>query len=416
MLKLLLNITFLCIISSSFSQVEVEVAPPYNIKTISFTQNSNNIIPIIRLGEQFEIEFDDLYVNEADYYYTITQCNYDWTPTTLVKAEYLNGMDNQRIINYENSFNTLQEYSHYQQKFPNKFNSITKSGNYILKILNDEEELVFSRKFIIYEDLINVNLAIKRARDFQYLNEKQNMELIIDYGDRTLQNPIQNVNVSFFQNGNWKNAIHNIKPQYTIGTQLVYKYNEETQFWGGNEFYTLDNSLIRSINNTVAKVTSGNGIYNTHLYYHTPRKNKPYTYFPDFNGNFYVLNKNAENPKVEADYSWVYFTLDMPELFSNKQIYINGMFNNYNTNDENKLKYNKKGGFYEKALLLKQGYVNFQYIIADNNGVIYDNEAVDGNYYLTENNYTAIIYYKGNNDRYDRVIGIAKASSENIRN
>jgi hypothetical protein len=415
MLKSVLNIFFSLTITLGFSQAEVEVAPPFNIKTIAFTQNSNNIVPIIKLGEQFEIQFDDLYGNEADYYYTITQCNYNWTQTTLVKSEYLNGMDNQRIINYENSFNTLQQYSHYKQNFPNKFNSITKSGNYILKILNEDQELVFSRKFILYEDLISVNLGVKRARDFEFLNEKQNMELIIDYGDRVLQNPIQNINVSFFQNGNWKNAIHNIKPQYTLGSQLVYKYNKETQFWGGNEFYTLDNSLIRSVNNTVAKVTAGD-IYNTHLYYHTPRKNKPYTYFPDFNGNFYALNKNAENAEFEADYTWVYFTLNMPELFSNKQIYMNGMFNNYQINDECKLIFNKETGFYEKALLLKQGYINFQYIIADANGEIDAINAIDGNYYLTENNYTAIVYYKGNNDRYDRVIGIAKASSENIRN
>uniref|UniRef100_UPI00404AB73C type IX secretion system plug protein n=1 Tax=Flavobacterium sp. TaxID=239 RepID=UPI00404AB73C len=341
MTKSLLALLFLFLIAESFSQVEEEVAPPYKIKTISFTQNGNNIAPFIKLGEQFEIQFDDLYGDESDYYYTITQCNYDWTQTALVKAEYLNGMDNQRIINYENSFNTLQLYSYYRQSFPNTFNSITKSGNYILKILNEEQEVVFSRKFVIYEDLVGVSLAVKRPRDFEFLNEKQNMELIVDYGNRALQNPIQNVNVTFFQNGNWKNAIHNIKPQFTLGTKLVYKYNEETQFWAGNEFYTLDNSLIRNVNNTVAKVTSGNGIYNTYLYYHTPRRNKPYTYFPDFNGNFYALNKNATNSNFEADYTWVYFTLDMPELFSDKQVYVNGMFNNYEINDACKLVFNQ---------------------------------------------------------------------------
>lgn len=415
MQKSILISCFFLFINCCFSQVETEIDPPFNIKTIAFTQNGNNIVPFIKLGEPFEMQFDDLYGNEADYYCTITQCNYDWTPTALVKSEYLTGMDNQRIINYENSFNTLQQYSHYKQSFPNKFNTITKSGNYILKIFNDNQEIVFSRKFILYEDLLGVSLNIKRARDFEFLNEKQNMELIIDYGGRILQNPIQNINVSFFQNGNFKNAIHSVKPQYTLGTQLVYKYNKETQFWGGNEFYTLDNSLIRNVNNTVARVTAGD-IYNTHLYYHTPRKNKPYTYFPDFNGNFYALNKNAENSNIEADYTWVYFTLNTPELFSNKQVYVNGMFNNYSINDACKLVFNKKSGLYEKALLLKQGYINFQYVVADADGKIDANAAIDGNYYLTENSYTAIIYYKGNNDRYDSVIGIAKASSESIRN
>jgi hypothetical protein len=103
----------------SFSQEGIEQEPSYNIKTISFVSNGgNNVIPFFKLGESFQLQFDDLYGNEADYYYTITQYNYDWSaPSNLSKAEYLTGMDNQRIITYENSFNTLQNYSHYQSSF-----------------------------------------------------------------------------------------------------------------------------------------------------------------------------------------------------------------------------------------------------------------------------------------------------------
>jgi len=114
-----LSIFGLLISSVSFSQSNVEIDPPFNIKTISFTVNNNNVIPFFRLGESFELSFDDLYGDEADYYYTITQYNYDWSsPSNLAKVEYLNGVDNQRIITYENSFNTLQLYSHYRQVFP----------------------------------------------------------------------------------------------------------------------------------------------------------------------------------------------------------------------------------------------------------------------------------------------------------
>ena len=49
--------------------------------------------------------------------------------------------------------------------------------------------------------------------------------------------------------------------------------------------------------------------------------------------------------------------------------------------------------------------------------VLSDNEnAIDGNFFQTENNYTSIVYYRGNNERYDRVIGIANTNSEVIRN
>lgn len=400
----------------SFSQEGIEQEPPFNIKTISFVSNNTNVIPFFKLGESFQLQFDDLYSDEADYYYTITQYNYDWSaPTNLSKAEYLNGMDNQRIITYENSFNTLQLYSHYRQVFPNKFNQITKSGNYLFTILNDENEIVFSRRVIIYEEEVNIGLLVRRSRDFEGLDGKQNIEMSINYGDKILQNPIQNVKVTLFQNGNWKTSISNLKPQYTLGSELIYRYNKETQFWGGNEGYTIDNKIIRATNNTIARVTSGDNIYNTYLYTNTPRKNQPYTYFPDINGNFFVQNANGSNSGIEADYSWVYFALDAPE-FLEGNIYISGMFNNYALTDDYKMELNKKTGLYEKALLIKQGFTNYQYILTNKKGAIDFENAIDGNYFQTENNYTAIVYYKGNNDRYDRVIGIANTNSEVIRN
>lgn len=399
-----------------FSQVGIEQEPPFNIKTISFVSNNTNVIPFFKLGEPFQLQFDDLFSDEADYYYTINQYNYDWSaPTNLSKAEYLNGMDNQRIITYENSFNTLQLYSHYRQVFPNKFNQITKSGNYLFTVLNDENEIVFSRKVIIYEEEVSVGLLVRRSRDFEGLDEKQNIEMSINYGDKILQNPIQNVKVTLFQNGNWKTSISNLKPQYTLGSELIYRYNKETQFWGGNEGYTIDNKIIRATNNTVARVTSGDNIYNTYLYTNTPRKNQPYTYFPDINGNFFIQNANSANSGIEADYSWVYFTLDAPE-FLEGNIYVSGMFSNYALTDDYKMELNKKTGLYEKALLIKQGFTNYQYILTDKKGAIDFKNAIDGNYFQTENNYTAIVYYKGNNDRYDRVIGIANTNSEVIRN
>lgn len=78
--------------------------------------------------------------------------------------------------------------------------------------------------------------------------------------------------------------------------------------------------------------------------------------------------------------------------------------------------YNKESGFYEKAILIKQGYTNYQYVVTNSNNQVDHKNAIDGNFHLTENNYTAIVYYKGNSERYDRVIGIVNANSENIRN
>ncbi|WP_294818758.1 DUF5103 domain-containing protein [uncultured Flavobacterium sp.] len=402
----------------AFAQVQQEIAPPYNIKTVSFIQNNENVYPYFRLGEPFRLVFDDLFGNEANYYYLIQHCNYDWTPSSMLSVnDYLQGFDSQRIQNYENSFNTLQIYSRYTLAFPNKFTTIKLSGNYMLKILNEDREVVFSRKIVIYENEVAVPVQVKRARGMEDINEKQNLDFSVKTNAFIFQSPLQNVKVALLQNGRFDNAIYNVKPQYTIGNDLIYKYDKETQFWAGNEFHYFENKDVRNAINNVLRITSGE-VYNTILYTNEARGNNPYTYYPDVNGNFVTrnANPNVTNTFLEADYTWVFFSLSAPAYFGKNDIYVGGMFNNYAKTDEFKLEYNEKTKLYEKAIMMKQGFNNFQYIIADKSGKVNSKDAIDGNFYQTENDYNIFVYYRENNERYDRVIGRGSANSENIIN
>ena len=399
------------------AQPIAEVAPPFNIKTVAFTQNEQVSVPLFSLNDPFRLEFDDLYGNEANYYYEIIHCDYDWRPSQLAKAEYLTGFDNQRIQEYTNSFNTLQLYSHYKLSFPNRFTQFRVSGNYVIRILNEEKAIVFSRRFILYENLVSVPLQVRRARNVAQIEQKQNLDFAVRSNNIVFQNPLKNVKILLMQNGRFDNAIYNIKPQYTIANDLIYKYDAETQFWAGNEFLFFENKDIRAANNYIAKVRSEqDGIYYAQLYTHEARASKPYTFAPDINGSFLVNNINATNVEVEADYAWVYFTLSAPGIPLRKDIYINGMFNNYALLPENRMDYNAETGLYEKALMIKQGFTNFQYVVADKVLKIDYENAVDGNFYQTENNYFAIVYYRENNARYDRVIGKGVANSIDITN
>ncbi len=401
---------------SAFSQVEKEIAPPYNIKTVTFVQNGQNAVPIFNLGDSFELQFDDLFGNEANYYFSITHCDYDWTPSQLSRNEFLNGFDELRIQDYTNSFNSLQSYSHYRLALPNKQTQFRVSGNYMIKILNESKEVVFSRKLILYEDIVSVPLQIKRARNITLSTQKHNLDFSITSQNLNFQNPLTNVKVMLLQNGKINSAITNIKPQFTIGNDLIYRYDAETQFWAGNEFYFFENKNIRAANNSIAYVDSKGGLYNSHLYINDARKNNPYTYYPDIDGNFLINNINATNNEIEADYAWVFFTLSAPTYFGNKPIYVNGMFNNYALTDENKMDYNAAKGVYEKAILIKQGFTNYQYVVADPKGTIDEENAIDGNFYQTENNYFVLVYYRENNQRYDRIIGKGIATSLDITN
>ena len=124
-----------------------------SIKSIVFkSQNKEIQFPIVKLGESFQLHFDDLNGDERNYYYKIKYYNYDWTPSNLFQNEYLDGFDNLRIEEYQTSFNTLQPYTHYKLSLPNDQTQFLISGNYLLEIFNEADEMIFSRKFLIYEE------------------------------------------------------------------------------------------------------------------------------------------------------------------------------------------------------------------------------------------------------------------------
>ena len=411
-----IRLLLLFVVSFASAQVEREIAPPYNIRTVSLVQNGQNIIPIIRFGDSFQLQFDDLFGNEANYYYQFVHCDYDWKPSQLAKSEFLQGFDDLRIQDYTNSFNTLQIYSHYKVQFPNKNTQLLVSGNYVVKILNEDKEVVFSRKFILYEEIVSVPMQIKRARNVANVNYMQNVEFSIKSTTVMFQSPLTNVKVLLLQNGQISTGITNIKPMYTIGNDLIYKYDTETQFWGGNEFRFFENKDIRAATNNVGRVDSGGGLYNGYLYTDNSRARTPYSYNPDINGNFILKNISAENNEIEADYVWMFFSISAPFYYGKNDVYVNGMFNNYALTPEFKMDYNKEKAIYEKAIMIKQGFTNYQYVVADKNGKIDHENALDGNFYQTENNYFTLVYYKENNQRYDRVIGRGVASSTDIIN
>jgi hypothetical protein len=410
-----LLITFLITASISFSQ-EKEIVPPYYIKTVSFVQNGQNAVPLFLLGDTFQLQFDDLHGTEDNYYYKITHCDYDWKPSQLSINEYLGGFDELRIQEYYNSINALQIYSHYKLTIPNKQTQLKVSGNYIISILNESREVVFSRKIIICEDLVSVPMQVKRARTNNSLEYKHNLEFAVKSNAVSFQNPLTNVKVLLMQNGRFDNSISKIKPMYTIGNDLIYKYDTETQFWAGNEYLFFENKNIRVATNSIAKVDLNSGLYSCYLYTNGARASQQYTFWPDINGNFLVNNLNAENNEIESDYVWIYFSLSAPAFYLDKNIYVTGMFNNYVLSDENKMDYNEKKGIYEKAIMVKQGFTNYSFSVGDGKGKIDAENAIDGNFWQTENNYHAIIYYRENNQRYDRVIGKGIATSTEIIN
>ncbi|WP_179343845.1 type IX secretion system plug protein [Winogradskyella ursingii] len=408
-------LTLLLIVPALFFAQAVEVSPPDFIKTITFKSNTTRgQLPILNLGEPLVLEFDALNGNEEDFYYVIEHFNFDWTPSNLVKSEYLKGLDNQRIFNYRNSFNTYQIYSHYELTIPNEqTRALLKSGNYMISIYDGYNELMFSRKFMIYEDLVSVGVKVKRSRDVKFIDEKQSVDLVISTNSINFNNPLETIKTHIIKNNNLNTTISDLKPQYTLGNQLIYRYDTESAFWAGNEYLFFETKDVRAANVAIQAIDLKD-IYHTYLFADQSRKNQPYTYNPDINGNFQITSVDQIDLDVEADYTMVHFYLNINEV-ENKKIHIYGNFNAFAIENITQMIYNSEANRYEGWMRLKQGFYNYKYIAVDADNIL-DEGAISGNFWQTENNYKALVYYRDLGARFDRLIGFGEASSVNISN
>ncbi|GAL91080.1 DUF5103 domain-containing protein [Jejuia pallidilutea] len=393
-----------------------EVNPPDYIKTITFKSENSDLgeLPIIRLGETFYLEFDALVTNEPDFYYKIEHYDYDWTESILVRTEFLLGVDNFRIQDYRNSFNTFQLYSHYSLSIPNpQTRALTVSGNYLISIFDRDDQLVFSRKLMVYEDIVTPGISIKRSRNVQTIDEMQTVDIEINTNSQ-INNPLQTINTVIIQNRNLNTAIKNIKPQYTIGNKLIYRYVDKTAFYGGNEYLFFETKDVRAASMGVEFIKLED-IYHSYLFTNRSRANLPYTYNPDINGQFKITAIDREDVSVEADYVEVHFSLAYPELLNGERIYVYGNYNNYALDDYNKMVYYPEGKIYKTHFKLKQGFYNYKYVVLNADGTL-DEGRISGNFWQTENNYKVLVYYRDLGARYDRIIGFNEVSSTNITN
>ena len=90
MIKIRAFITIALGLISTFlinAQQIFEYAPKDNIKSIKFFgSDSTENFPLVALGQNITLIFDDLNGDEADYYFKIKHFNHDWTPSELFHA------------------------------------------------------------------------------------------------------------------------------------------------------------------------------------------------------------------------------------------------------------------------------------------------------------------------------------------
>jgi len=393
-----------------------------NIKTVQFHLDGLlTSYPIIDLNSNTPLllSFDDLDGDAKNYTYTIVQCNMYWEPSNLSQMEYIDGFVEERIENFEFSFNTLQPYTHYRLAFPNNRMSFTKSGNYLLKIYDNEgrKSLAITRRFVVTEPLVRVEPRLVRPNVAGKMQTHQEIDFVIRHDQLKISRPMQEIRAAVLQNGRWDNAITDLPPFLFRPNELIYDYQDKIIFPAGKEFRPLDLRSMRFRAQGIASIEQTDNTYEITLQKDLKRVNDSYFQRVDIDGNFVIENNDRSNldPDLTCNYTNVLFPLYSPEPFYDHDVYIIGAITEWQLKPEFKLVYNNSLNAYVSKVQLKQGYYDYMYGMIPNNkkavNAVPDISEIEGNWFETENQYTILVYYRAFGERYDRVIGAVTFNS-----
>jgi hypothetical protein len=250
----------------------------------------------------------------------------------------------------------------------------------------------------------------------QFFNTHQKIKFSANIKDLNSFSAAQQMKAVILQNNRWDNAQKDIPPTFVRGNVLEYNSENIAIFEGGKEWRWLDLRSFRLQSDRVEKANYNKASTDIFLKPDVDRTGQRYIYFPDYNGMYQVTTYESINPLWQGDYATVYFSFAPPNgiAYTNKDLYLGGAFTGYELSDKWKLKFNEEKKLYETTAFLKQGYYNYAYFLTEQ-GRTDQKQALEGNYWETENSYTVLLYYKSFTDRSDQLIGMAQINSRRDR-
>jgi hypothetical protein len=382
------------------------------IKTVQLYREEWNLsYPFIKKGsnDKLILGFDLISTEPETYYYSFVHCDKDWRESNIFHSDYIDGLPEEQLENYKPSFNTTVNYYHYRLLFPNEKVSIKLSGNYIIKVFRpgEPDKPVLTRRFLVVEELVQINAAVIRPQLTQFYNTGQQVNFTVSFSSLNANDPYRDFTVFILQNGKWINAKTNLKPDFIGSNELKFNsLSTKTIFPGGNEYRYFDIKSIRYQSEFIRKIDFVGSNYHVLLFPSENREFKPYFYTQDFNGKYYVAIQEGRNMDTDADYVYVYFTIPSRYKIEGGNLYVSGAMNNWAFDLNNRMTYDPQRGEYQCTMLLKQGWYNYEYIFIRDGEKNPEPSLFEGNHFETENDYVILVYYKSTRDRYDRLVGL----------
>ncbi len=442
MKKIVFLIAFLGTLLCAQAQYRTEIVMPSMIKTLrtqywSVTDaaplTDKLVRPYLVLGSNgiidengdaynrvLEISWDEMSHETHQYTYSLLHLNADYTPSALSSFEYVDGFTKDEVIDYEHSLNTSRLYTHYRFTFPQENMRIKVSGNYAIKIYedNDEEKVIAYVCFSVVEPIVGIKPQLRSNTDIEITGRYQqlDMELILPSNCRS-----EDYFICVRQNNRRDNEVFKPKPTYMGSQRQRYLNCKELIFEGGNEYRHFDSFSAYFAGAHVDRIT------HDHVDYHATLEpdalwgmgaqymgetvtdvcGTPYMHEYDVNGQFKInAEKTLENIETEAEYMWVHWTLAAAQPWLDGLVYVGGdLFQNI-LGFQNRMQYDNDKRCYYLDALVKQGGHDYQYWFVKSGEQKATLQRTEGSHWETGNEYTIYVYYRPFGGRYDQLVGI----------
>lgn len=408
-MKKQITIALLMMLScTSFAQQhEIRSENIASLQVVSGTDWMGDAIIRLDSNDRLNISFDELSHQYRRYVYSLTHCDPNWYPTDgLFTSDYVSGYhEDVTIDNYQESINTNQLYTHYTLRIPNSSCKPKISGNYRLDIIDDEtKDTVITTRFMVTENIATIGKNILTDTDVDVRNRHQQISLRVDYpASLKASNPREQFRVLVMQNHRSDNQVWCPPAPILRQGTMEWTHTKDLIFPAGNEYHKFEVLDVHRNSLGVDRIDWDGEWYNVHLYHDYPRR--AYVYDEDADGAFYLRNSDNIENDIASEYVKVNFYLDTPRL--DGDVYLDGKWTYNELSEKYLMQYDEENKWYHAEIPLKYGYYSYQYlnIQSDNVKSLSPTRDTEGDFYQTENRYLIMVYYRGNGDRYWRLVG-----------
>lgn len=370
-------------------------------------------LPVVRLGgssaeDVVNIGFDCLTHENRRLTYSVEHCDADWRQSdSLFPSDYVEGFaEGNTIDDCAQSVNTNTQYTHYSLSLPNGRCRLTMSGNYRVRVFDsdDGDREVLSACFMVVEPLAAVGLKVCSNTDIDTNRSHQQVSMTLGYGSLRVANPSQ-IRTVIMQNRRTDNAVRDPKPQAVTATGMEWTHCRDLVFPAGNEYRKFEVLNVSHPSMGIDRMEWDGGMYNAYPVACGPRPS--YVYDEDADGAFCIRNSDDVDNDTRSDYVRVHYRLLCPPVEQGK-IYVNGAWTGGLFTPEYEMTYNAAERCYKAAVMQKFGYYSYQFVLRDSEGrsLVLPSE---GSFWQTENTYQTLVYFRGQGERADRLVGYAQA-------